>query len=72
MRLPIYFIPTQASMDFLKILITIFEYVDIVLGDDSEGVTPLPIPNRAVKPLYADGTRSARARESRKSPELYF
>ena len=43
-----------------------------VHGDDSEGVTPLPIPNRVVKPLYADGTCRVTGRESRKSPELFL
>src|SRR5215469_11627477 len=37
----------------------------------SEGETPLPIPNRAVKPLSADGTWPARAWESR-SPPVYL
>src|SRR5688572_3649343 len=40
-------------------------------GGDSEGETPLPIPNRAVKPLSADGTWPARARESRSPPFSY-
>ena len=40
-------------------------------GGYGEGETPLPIPNRAVKPLSADGTWPARARESR-SPPVYF
>src|SRR5579863_5210847 len=40
-------------------------------GGYGEGETPLPIPNRAVKPLSADGTWLARARESR-SPPVYF
>src|SRR3954468_20013763 len=37
-------------------------------GGHSEGDTPLPIPNRAVKPLSADGTWPARAWESRSPP----
>src|SRR5437660_2690590 len=37
-------------------------------GGYSEGETPLPIPNRAVKPLSADGTWPARAWESRTPP----
>ena len=37
-------------------------------GGDSEGDTPLPIPNRAVKPLSADGTWCASAWESRSPP----
>ena len=39
-----------------------------VSGGHGEGETPLPIPNRAVKPLSADGTWLARARESRTPP----
>src|SRR6476646_6515973 len=40
-------------------------------GGFSEGETPLPIPNRAVKPLSADGTWPARAWESR-TPPVYL
>ena len=39
-------------------------------GGYGEGETPLPIPNRAVKPLSADGTWLARARESRTPPVI--
>jgi hypothetical protein len=39
-----------------------------VSGGFSERETPLPIPNRAVKPLSADGTWPARAWESRAPP----
>ncbi len=35
-----------------------------------EGVTPLPIPNREVKPLGADGTMRVTAWESRSMPDL--
>jgi hypothetical protein len=42
-----------------------------VSGGYGEGETPLPIPNRAVKPLSADGTWLARAWESR-SPPVYL
>src|SRR5438874_4857864 len=41
-----------------------------VSGGYGEGETPLPIPNREVKPLSADGTWPARARESRTPPVL--
>jgi hypothetical protein len=34
-------------------------------GGHSGGETPLPIPNREVKPAGADGTRRATSRESR-------
>src|SRR3954469_5472833 len=40
-------------------------------GGHSEGETPLPIPNREVKPLRADGTWPSRAGESR-SPPIYL
>ena len=39
-----------------------------VSGGYGEGETPLPIPNRAVKPLRADGTWPERAWESRSPP----
>ena len=39
-----------------------------VSGGHGEGETPLPIPNRAVKPLSADGTWTSRSRESRTPP----
>src|SRR5919202_5562648 len=37
-------------------------------GDDSGGDTPLPIPNREVKPASADGTARETSWESRSSP----
>src|SRR3954454_6653272 len=40
-------------------------------GGYGVGETPLPIPNRAVKPHSADGTWLARARESR-TPPVYL
>src|SRR3954470_20233127 len=42
-----------------------------VSGGHGEGETPLPIPNRAVKPLRADGTWPERARE-RRSPPVFL
>src|SRR5207248_6523089 len=42
--------------------------VSSVFGGHSEGETPLPIPNRAVKPLSADGTWLSRAWEGRSPP----
>jgi RimJ/RimL family protein N-acetyltransferase len=41
-------------------------------GGHSGGGTPLPIPNRAVKPASADGTRRATSRESRTPPDSLF
>ena len=41
-----------------------------VSGGYGEGETPLPIPNRAVKPLSADGTPGEGPRESRSLPGL--
>ena len=40
-------------------------------GGSGVGETPLPIPNREVKPYSADGTCLARGRESR-SPPVFF
>jgi hypothetical protein len=37
-------------------------------GDDGGGDTPLPIPNRVVKPASADGTVRETSWESRSSP----
>ena len=42
-----------------------------VSGGYGEGETPLPFPNRAVKPLSADGTCPERDRESR-TPPVYL
>ena len=39
-------------------------------GGLSGGETPLPFPNREVKPASADGTRRATSRESRTPPEF--
>ena len=43
---------------------------DKFLGGDSDGVTPVPIPNTEVKPVYVDGTTWVTAWESRKLPGL--
>ena len=40
-------------------------------GGHSEGDTPLPIPNRVVKPFSANGTGS-KDRESRSPPLPYY
>ena len=39
-------------------------------GDDTAGVTPLPIPNREDKPRRADGTIRATVWESRSLPGI--
>ena len=41
-------------------------------GDYRERVTPLPIPNREVKPLIADGTTTEGLWESKSSPGFYL
>src|ERR1022692_1078630 len=41
-----------------------------LLGDSSEGVTPVPIPNTEVKPLSPDGTALVTVWESRTLPGL--
>ncbi len=43
-----------------------------MVGDNSKGGTPVPIPNTAVKPLYADGTVPATGWKSRKLPTFFF
>ncbi len=42
--------------------------MDVGSGDDSGGETPLPIPNRAVKPTSANGTAPETGWKSRSSP----
>ncbi len=45
------------------------EYLGLLRkGDDGGGDTPLPIPNREVKPASADGTARETSWESRSSP----
>ena len=41
-------------------------------GDHTEGDTPDPIPNSVVKPLWANGSDSARDRESRSVPAFFL
>jgi hypothetical protein len=43
----------------------------LFLGDNSGGVTPVPIPNTAVKPSSADGTSRATSWESRTLPRFF-
>ena len=51
-------------------LVSAPELVSKVSGGYSEGDPPLPIPNREVKPLNADGTAGETLWESRKPPGL--
>ena len=44
---------------------------DQVSGAHSGGVPPVPIPNTAVKPTSADGSRTAGSLESRSVPDFY-
>jgi hypothetical protein len=41
-------------------------------GSFTDGETPLPIPNREVKPIRADGTMLVTAWKSRSLPGLFF
>ena len=41
-------------------------------GGNTDGVTPLPIPNREVKPIWANGTMLVTAWESRSLPGFFF
>lgn len=43
-----------------------------VPGGNTGGATPLPIPNRVVKPSRANGTVLVTVRESRSSPGFLF
>ncbi len=45
--------------------------ISLNFGGFSLGVTPLPIPNREVKPQNADGTACAGVWESRSLPNLF-
>ena len=49
-------------MDFLR--------ADQFLGGYAEGVTPVPIPNTEVKPLWADDTAWVAMWESRSPPGI--
>jgi hypothetical protein len=48
----------------------IFSAIGLNFGGFSLGVTPLPIPNREVKPQHADGTACAGVWESRSLPRF--
>ena len=61
-------------MIFFKLSLSVFHFIfnaetsseqGLNFGGYSQGVTPLPISNREVKPLYADGTACAGVWESR-------
>ena len=43
-----------------------------ILGDHSEGETPVPISNTEVKPFNADGTAWVAVWESRTLPRFYI
>ena len=43
--------------------------LNTISGDNGKREPPVPIPNTEVKPLRADGTWLATARESRSSPD---
>jgi hypothetical protein len=58
----------QGSSSIFVVLTT--EYILFRKGDDGGGDTPLPIPNREVKPACADGTAGETPWESRSSPIL--
>ena len=46
------------------------KYASRSFGDNSEEVTPVPIPNTVVKLFSAEGTWRATARENMSSPEF--
>ncbi len=43
-----------------------------IAGGNSDGETPVPIPNTVVKPFYVDGTARETVWESRKLPGFKF
>ncbi len=43
-----------------------------VSGGDTEGETPVPVPNTEVKPFRADDTMAVRLWESRSLPDFYL
>ena len=59
-------------MFFCGSLFLSFNFIDFNFGDYSLGVTPLPIPNREVKPQRADGTACAGVWKSRSLPNLFY
>ena len=66
------------AMQFLKIRGLLLRALQpnrkthFIKGDEGGGDTPLPIPNREVKPASADGTAGETLWESRSSPIFYF
>ena len=50
----------------------LYNRIYLRLGDDSDEGTPLPIPNRVVKLVSADGTAAETPWESRSSPIFYI
>ena len=57
----------------LKVIKLPTSYLNLkISGGYRGGETPVPIPNTAVKPSSANGTRGVSPRESRSPPENYF
>ena len=59
----------------LEISVCFFSFYNLefdIPGGDTGGATPLPIPNRDVKPSRADGTVLVTAWESRSLPGFSF
>ncbi len=59
-------------LEFVSLLLLLFKFGVQFPGGDTGGETPLPIPNRVVKPSRADGTALVTAWESRSLPGLFF
>ena len=51
-----YKLTSRQVVSFLDYEIYSVKYVNLIYGGYSAGVPPLPIPNREVKPVHADGT----------------
>ena len=55
----------RGSRLLFKVLANVIAYFAIIWSAHTEGETPVPIPNTAVKPLRADGSVLVRVCESR-------
>ena len=76
-RLDQFFLPVElrdpGEIQVHKVVILVDLYSKLVIlfsGGYSGGATPLPIPNRAVKPSCADGTAGVAQWESRTLPDF--
>lgn len=60
------------SLQVSKIFANVYLIMNILPGDYSIGVIPVPIPNTEVKPYSADGTVGASPWESKSLPGFFY